>query len=295
MNTAGWLAPVIRVGNRCFVLGSRPNQGFNADELDGLAKNQHITLLSTSPPHFLLTTKEATPTESDAAGEKLFSLPWYVFYARRKELADLESKLGVQLGEICVDFSTGLTTQGGQDDLLLRLVDRTTLQRKLLRGLFESLRSGLHRHLRPGLGVAGFDANLAYQASGVLYQFAYNRPSAREAIALHALTTSFQSGGDLCLRWISRAAPVWGLKSDPQYWKERIQGTVYQLWIQRQFREAISSIDVDTVTSVVLRRLLRWGQERFRQAMVLDVEDNIPEERNMPSDLQRIIRPQRSS
>ena len=281
LNTAGWLAPVVRCGERCFMLGAAPATDFAAEDLPALAKDSHILLIQ--PKTIQICFGDPLWGHREDVRESIFSLPWYVFYVKRIELAALEQKLDVPLGETCASYGIALNAQNGEN-LLLRLIDCPTLRGVLLKALFEALRAGLHRHLRSALGKTEFDASLADQASSLLYQLAYDRGSAREAIALRTLASAFQPGADVCLRWTLRAAEAWGLERLSEYWVARVNETVHILWIQRQFHEAIPSIDVDTIGVRVLEELRNWAIGRFKELLAQEsVTDNSFDECNKPS------------
>jgi len=241
VNTIGWLAPVVTDGERCFILGTSPKRDFPYADLSELEKEELLILLQEVLLGGDLNAHKVTQ-QNKTHGYAL-TLPLYVLYFQPQLIQDLENSLwGNNSGTSnlilarCEETGKKIEPKSTDTAFHFRIVPSEELK-GLLKECFRLVCDRIHELLMEYVGDE--DAivrvnDLLEPSAGVLYEFAFDKNSAREAIILRSVTTAAGPNPELVSGWILGAAEAWGLESSIEFWNEKAHSLLDSLAVRKR-------------------------------------------------------------
>ncbi|MBW2966016.1 hypothetical protein KY342_02855 [Candidatus Woesearchaeota archaeon] len=212
VNTVGYMLPVVQDGNRCFLLGDNPDNGFCDSELDEMAEEGKITKIDPSvsmgdiiPCYEYELNKSKKPFSNDA----------YVFYRDGPEM-DI---LGINQTNVRTIDTFGWRRALFPKDygyIEAYVVDNEGLK-FLLEKTFDTAAIRVFDLLRQHFRCE------ADKAADVLFQSAYDKKLAIEAIAYRGVIVKGTSKEKNFMSFVRSAAKPLGLSTTKNYWQSQIK------------------------------------------------------------------------
>jgi len=258
LNDAGWMAPIVRREDTCYVHGEKSPRSFSSADLGQLADSGLIALVEPIP------FDKAFPSDGPSdreLGRGPMTLPCLLFYVRREAIAELDAALDSELGLECASRGTGVAFIEEPSTWIVRALRRQEL-RDLLRHLSVQILVWLRKELGKRLGQNAFSATVELPedvAARFLCQIAFDVNSARHAIEMRGLTTLLGPEHDHFGPWLERAALAWGLKTDRSYWSDRIRDAIVSIGTEHAVRQFRPRMNVTEIREMVVRELFQWS------------------------------------
>jgi len=205
----GYMVPIVELEDIYFKLCDSIDNGFDASELDERAGQTLTKIDPTIPMSEVIPNYESKPRKSN----KPLSKPAYIFYRDDVEM----QKLGIPISDTpqCTP-RTFFPFEYGHLEVFV--MDNANLK-AMLQDIFNVAEKRLFALLKEH-GPSFMSP--ADQIATLLYQSAFDKDSAKKAIAYRGITTK-PIPGQHYMDWVESAAKDWKLGKSKKYWNKQIK------------------------------------------------------------------------